>query len=301
MTDLAELVAIESRGMLPLEFYISRGLKNYCIQEESTELLCTTVVKSSLEAAGTGADEIAAVVLGIVTNGPALAEQQAMTAGLSAAGIGSVPLLMISPSEECSGFVAALEAARRTLCATGFAGKVLIIVSGRVMPGSSRIDPSTATILSDGIAACILSLEPGPFKLLAAFSHTSPELVPAAGPDATPGPDILRGYKNLKIVANRLYEYCQLEAECIEALFCTNGSLVYSAYSAAAAALSPDRAFQDTIPRFGHVHACDHVIGLAEYGRARGHKDGAVYMLLSWSPHVYGGVLVRSNMSGSLV
>ena len=60
--DIADLFQASSESGPPLEFYLGRGLKNYCLQEEITGDLYRSVVESTLENAGIGAGDVGAVI-----------------------------------------------------------------------------------------------------------------------------------------------------------------------------------------------------------------------------------------------
>jgi 3-oxoacyl-[acyl-carrier-protein] synthase III len=290
--DIADLFGASSGSAPSLDFYLSRGLKNYCIQEETTGDLYRPVIESALEDAGVGAGDIGAVIFNTATSPWTSAEELHLFAALADAGMGDVPLIGIG-LQSCSACPSALGIARQTLIDEEFNGHVLVLISGRVMPGESRMDAHAATIFSDGVAACIVSREPGAYELLAVRSHTNLKTARINPAGEKPGMSLVRSYNDLKLVATRLYADCGLSSRDIEVLFCTNGSFAYTALVAAAAGLPQERVYNDDIARFGHVHSCDNIISLVTYGEQIGHKQSAAYLLIGLSRYVFSGAILR--------
>ena len=206
--------------------------------------------------------------------------------------MGDVPLTGVG-LQSCSGFPTALGIARQALSETEPNRHVLVLMSGRVMPDVNRVNVHAATIFSDGVAACVVSREPAAFELLAVRSHTNLRTARIDPAGEKPGMSLLRSYGDLKLMAARLYADCNLSSRDIEILLCTNGSLAYTALAAAAAGVPKERAYDEDIPRFGHVHSCDNIISLLTYGQENGHKQGAVYLLIGLSRYVFSGAVLR--------
>ncbi len=75
--------------------------------------------------------------------------------------------------------------------------------------------------------------------------------------------------------------------------FGTSGSLMYLNLMAEATQVPLDRVYKQGLATYGHVHACDNLIGLKDYLETRGAQSGDHYMMLGWSPYVVSASVVR--------
>jgi len=103
---------------------------------------------------------------------------------------------------------------------------------------------------------------------------------------------LVRSHADISAVASKLYQIGEATASEIEGLLCTNGNLMYATFAGRAAGISEERLFTENVAAYGHVFSCDHLINLATYGNSKGFRKGGKYLLIGWSPYVFGGALV---------
>lgn len=288
---IRELFADNSAPTFDVEFYTGRGLENFCCQKADTMSVCTEVISDTLHKSRLSARQIDAAIIDNATWDSSRDEEFALFAGLRAAGIRDIPVVGLA-MQACSGLATALELGSLRINSINTSTFVLVLTSGRVLPGRNRIGANTGTIYSDGLATCILSPKESGFELLATTSHTN--LTDTSNtPTGREHADMMRGHANLSITSNKLYSLAGIDPSQISALFCTNGSMTYNMIAADAARISNDRVYSDDLARNAHVHSCDHLIGLENYGKLYGHKPDSIYLLLGWSPYVFSGALIR--------
>ena len=274
-----------------IEFFRARGLKRYCAQVESTAVMCASVVRDALFKSAVAPEQVGAVVIDADQWHCTAEDRIQMLESLYESGMSRVPVIGVG-LQTCSGCMTAIDIADRLLRTDTERRPVLILICGRVAPGTSRIDPRRATILSDGVAACIVSVTPGPLALLASTSHTSLDVVRAGVAGEKAAISVIRSCRDISAVSKVLYRASGVRPEQIEALFCTNGNLMYTTYAARAAGINCGRTYNQNVAEYGHVFSCDHLINLATYGTANAFRDGGKYMLIGWSPYVFSGAIV---------
>jgi 3-oxoacyl-[acyl-carrier-protein] synthase III len=274
-----------------INFFRERGLEHYCEQSEPTLLMCTTVVNESLRASSVVAGEIGAVVIDTANWHGTYSDQVQILESLYQCGLSRVPVIGLQ-LQGCSGAVTAIDVARRILKTESDPKPVLVLLCGRAGFDMPRVDVSRATILGDGVASCVVTETPGCFEILASSSVTSLDL---AGVERSLERDVamvMRSCENISAVTNGLYRAAGVGPEEVEKLFCTNGNLMYPRFAARAARVDSGRTYNDNIAAYGHVFSCDQLINLVTYGRENLFRIGKIYILIGWSPYVFGGALI---------
>lgn len=274
-----------------IEFFRARGLKHYCAQVESTAVMCAEVVRDTLRTSGVAPREVGTVVIDADQWHCTAEDRIQMLESLCECGITRVPVIGVG-LQTCSGCMTAIDVADRLLRTGRDQKPVLVLMCGRAAPGTSRIDLRRATILSDGVSSCIVSNRPGPFALLASTTHTNLERVRAGVAGEQAAMSLVRSYRDIAAVANDLYSAASAAPAQIEALFCTNGNLMYSTFAARAVGISGSRAYTDNVAAYGHVFSCDHMIDLVTCASAKTFQYGHKYMLIAWSPYVFSGAII---------
>lgn len=278
-------------GGTGIEFFRARGLRQYRAQAESTAAMCGVVVRECLRKAALSGVQIGAVIVDVDNWHCTPEDRVQMFESLHAAGIGRVPIVGLS-LQTCSGCMAAIQIADRLVRTDPDGRPVLILLCGRAAPGGSRIDLRRATILSDGVSACVVSGKPGSFAVLACTSQTNLEMVRTGTVGEKAAISLVRGYGDIAAVAKGLYGQTGVSPAEINGLFVTNGNLMYGSFAARAAGVSTERTYSDNIGVFGHVFSCDHLINIVTYGETKTFSQGEKYMLIGWSPYVFSGAIL---------
>lgn len=273
------------------QFFRERGLQNFCAQSESTLSMCRAAIDTALRDSGTDPRHVGTVVVDADYWHCSEEDITQILESLHLAGIPRVPILGLG-LQTCSGSMTALDLADRLLRTDPQSRPILILVCGRAAPGASRIDTLRSTILSDGVAACVMTSKPRGYQLLASTCYTTLDTVRTNVVGDKPVNSLLNSYGNIGSLSRILYDTAGIQGRQIEALFCTNGSLMYTRIAADAAGVRPDRVVNDNIPKFAHMFSCDQLIGLATYAEAGRFRPGAPYLLLAWSPYVFSGALL---------
>lgn len=274
-----------------IEFFRARGFKHYCAQVEPTVPMCTAVIRDSLRKSSVSPEHVGAVVIDSENWQCTDEDQIQLLESLYQVGISQVPVIGVT-LQACGGSIAAIDVANRFLRTEAAQRPVLVLICGRAVPGIRRANAGRATILSDGIAACVVSHTPGRFELLASKVYTSLEM---ARTDLTQEKDavtLVRSCANIAAIANSLYKAAAIESQQVAALFCTNGNLMYTSFAARAVRIAEARAYSDNVAAFGHVFSCDHLINLVTYGSDKGFQESGKYLLIGWSPYVFSGALI---------
>ena len=155
----------------------------------------------------------------------------------------------------------------------------------------SRLGPQGNLIFSDGAVSCLVSTKPGDFEILATESITNTHLgsLGRAGSMA----QFQGGVRELAEVSKRVLDKSGAKPKDLRAFFGTNAGVNHLKLMAQAARVPLDRVFYDDVPRNGHLHSCDGLISLKNYSMQHELTSGDLFMLLSWSPHVFCASLLR--------
>jgi 3-oxoacyl-[acyl-carrier-protein] synthase III len=288
---IEDLFAEPSAGDGDIDFFRTRGLRNYFEQVEPLGTMCTSVVDESLRKCSVDAEQLGAVVVDAEQWHCTSEDRIQLLESLDACGISGVPVIGLD-LQTCSGCLTALSVADRLHRTDRDRKPVLVLLCGRAAPGTSRVDFRRATILSDGVASCVVSSTPGSFALLASTTHTNLRMVRSGVAGEKAVVSVVRSHADLAAVANRLYALAEIHASQIDALLCTNGNLLYVTFAGRAAGVAEARIYTENVAAYGHVFSCDHLINLATYASFKPFLAGGKYLLIGWSPYVFGGAVV---------
>ena len=290
--SIEELFTASSTSVPDIEFFRARGLRHYCAQVKSLGSMCSAVIRESLRLCSLEPHQVGAVVIDSEQWHCVTEDRVQLLESLHACGLVQVAVIGIE-LQTCSGCLTALNVADRLVRTDCERRPVLVLVCGRVAPGSSRADLRRATVLSDGVASCVVSTAPlGPFALLASTNHTNLQMVRGGVAGEKAAISLVRSHADISSIASRLYRIGEVIAQEVQALLCTNGNLMYTTFAGRATGIPEERIYTENVAAYGHVFSCDHLINLATYGASKGFVEGGKYLLIGWSPYVFGGALV---------
>lgn len=291
IASIEELFGTTPADKVERDFFLARGLRNFCIQDRPLGTMCTEVVRESLEKCSLSPDDVGAVVVDSEQWHCTSEDRIQLLESLQGAGFEQVPVLGLE-LQTCSGVLTGIDIADRLVRAGHEQRPTLVLVCGRAAPGSKRADVRRATVWSDGVAACVVSARPGRFSIVASAAHTNLSMVRSGVAGEKAAVSVVRSHANICKVSRKLYEVAGVKGSDIDALLCTNGNLMYATFAGRATGVEQARIFTENIPIYGHVFSCDHLINLATYEKFRSFEKGGRYLLVGWSPYVFAGLLL---------
>jgi 3-oxoacyl-[acyl-carrier-protein] synthase III len=101
------------------------------------------------------------------------------------------------------------------------------------------------------------------------------------------------GIRELVEISKRVLDKARVKPSDIRAFFGTNAGVNHLKLMAQAARVPLDRVFYDDVPRNGHLHSCGGLISLKNYSMQHELTSGDLFLLLSWSPHVFCASVLR--------
>lgn len=288
---IEELFDSSPEGTAALNFFFARGLKYFRRQRAPVRDMLRECIAETLFKSGTRAEALGAVLVDIDAWCFSEADRLQIFESLHLSGFENVPVIGVG-LQSCSAAVTTLDLADRLVRTDEEHRPVLVLICGRPGPGENRIDDARKTILSDGVAACIVTAGRGEFQILS--SATSTDL--AAAREKARGGDqavsLVCNCSNITAVATEVYARAGVSADDIDQLFCSNGSSTYVNFAAEATEVGLGRVYSDDVATLGHVFSCDNLISLATYAERRSYRSGAKYMLIGWSAYVISGAIL---------
>jgi 3-oxoacyl-[acyl-carrier-protein] synthase-3 len=270
----------------------ARGLAHFCDDPRDAHHLCMESVVETLRKTGRAAASIDAIVVANSYAEWSLPEETALLSALHAAGFLRVPIVGVN-FQGCSAGNTALKIAGGLVAPPSDTKHVLVVVFGKRKKTTSRLTPDANILFSDGAVSCLVSSEGGTFEMLAARTMTNTGL---AATQWGPG-NFLKcfqaGTEEIRAITRDVYRDAGITANDVRMLFGTNGSSVYLNVIGAMAGIPMSRVYQADMAKFGHLHACDNLIGLENFGREHPPVAGEHYLLVSWTPHVFGASVLR--------
>jgi len=267
----------------------ANGLARFCENREPLASLCMAAAAETLELTSTRAQDIKAVVLA-GSNSDAIVsddDENNFFAALHELGITHSRVIGVSMLS-CSAYADAFTAASMAIASE--TGPALLIVFGE-RKKMSRIVAQGNMVFSDGAVSCLIGKETRGFEICASESLTDTGLgmLPRGGSLRHLGD----GVRDMYYLSNRLYERSGVRPDGLRAFFGINGGITQLRIMAQAAGLPLHLAYDADIPRFAHVHSCDGLISLRNYSRDNPLRGGDNFLLMSWSPHIVCGSILR--------
>jgi 3-oxoacyl-[acyl-carrier-protein] synthase-3 len=158
--------------------------------------------------------------------------------------------------QACTGMLGSLRLARALLLAEPDVGRVLCVTADRFPDGA--LYEQSYNLISDGAAACVVSAEPGGFRILAVHAVTNGALVMASD-DETVGSYFSYAHR----VIGETLAKCQLDASDIDYVVPQNTNGKAWQILARLLGIDPARVYMPSIAEVGHVISSDSLINLA--------------------------------------
>jgi 3-oxoacyl-[acyl-carrier-protein] synthase III len=285
---IAKLAEVEGVPPATIASLQSRGLCFYRDESRSVHEVLFEVASSSLAKAGCVVADIDCVVM---VNSPVDEEQLLKT--LSIAGFERAWLLGLG-YQDCGGSEAAMRIASDLILGGSRAQRILVVLYGKVAQDKDRIGWGGETIFSDGASAFVVSAAESGLEILSSEVLTNPKLpwFREIGPQAKYFEECLASMSG---VAKRALRLAGIDISNVSRVFATNGSTVYHGIIASALGISTSKIHTEDMAEFGHVFSSDGLIGLSNHLAASGILPGQYFMLVSWSPTVFGASILRHS------
>lgn len=283
---IATLPELEGAAPEVITSLLARGLQSFCAETRSMHEVLFTVASSSLEAAGCAVPDIDAILM---VNSPV--NEALLFKTLNLTGF-QRPWLLGLNFQDCGGCEAAMRVAGDLVARAGGMQRVLVVLYGKIPEGQSRIGWGGETVFSDGAAACVVSSEGSGLEIISSEVLTNPKLawIREAGSHTRYFEESLT---SMAAIARKALQRAGIDISAISRVFATNGSSVYHGIIASALGVPLERIHADDMADLGHVFSCDGLIGLQTYISAHGAQSGEYFMLISWSPFVFGATVLR--------
>jgi 3-oxoacyl-[acyl-carrier-protein] synthase III len=285
---LAALPDIEQAAPEAIASLQARGLHYFRDEARSMHEVLLAVASSSLESAGCVVSDIDGILM---VNSPL--NEELLVKTLSLTGFERTWLLGLS-FQDCGGCEAAMRVAGDLVRGAGRMRRLLVVLYGKVPKGESRIGWGGETVFSDGAAACVVSCQGNGLEIVSSEVRTNPKLpwIREVGSQARYFEESLA---SMAAVSSQALRLAGIAVSAISRVFATNGSSVYHGIIASAIGVPPERIHTQDMADLGHVFSCDGLIGLQNYISARGAQSGEYFMLVSWSPFVFGATVLRQT------
>lgn len=221
---------------------------------------------------------IDAAVLTSPTNIADSASQESLLSMLADFGLERVRFVHVS-GNECADVLVAIEYASGLLASQG-AGRVLVLTANDYRYFSSRYAESAIVAFGDGAAGCLLSGNPGPYRVLGFWYETDQRL-------SQHRPDPRDQVKAIACLSNRVVQrtltLSAMRIEDCEAIVCANMNTHYSRFIAGLLDVPLERIFTCNVGRFGHISDSDYLINLASLcgDQTRTFRPGAKVLVIA--------------------
>jgi 3-oxoacyl-[acyl-carrier-protein] synthase III len=254
-----------------------RGFERFLRQTENPVDVWSACATAAINEAGIKPDDIDLVLIA--------ASSHLLQTGLHAlqlTGVGRSKVLGISLQDCCAGIVAVSIAAELALRENN--SRHILAIVPWVSPDAARVEQNRDIVFSDGTIAFVVSNKKGDFEIVASEYSTDPKLAALErDPSRKPG-YLLAGLDNIQSTAERTLQKSGIHASSLRAVFCTNGNSVFQD-AIGMATSTRELVYKDTFSRFGHVLACDELLGLKTYTEEIPTRDGDLFLLISWAPY----------------
>jgi 3-oxoacyl-[acyl-carrier-protein] synthase-3 len=271
-----------------MNLFRERGLERYCDDDRPLSEACIATVLLTLEKTSLRPSQIDAIVFANSSSSWTSAEEKDLLGAFAAAGFDRKIILGLH-MQACSALNCALRVASDMLRQS--TGKnVLVVVFGRAKGPGERVGP--ATVFSDGAASCVVSSERGPFHILASEALTTPNLASLPFGDARL---MTLAYKELCHMARSILAKTHIAPAQLRGVFGSNTNCGSLELIAEAAGVNQRTIYKEDLSKYGHVFACDNLIGLTNFCSTQKVLLGEYFLLLSWSPYVVGASLLCAS------
>ena len=132
----------------------------------------------------------------------------------------------------------------------------------------------------------------GSFQVLASEALTTPSLASLPFGDATL---MTLAYKELCNMASSILAKTHVAPAQLRGVFGSNINCGSLELIGEAAGVNQGTVYKDDLSKYGHVFACDNLIGLANFCAHQKVRLGEHFLLLSWSPYVVGASVLCAS------
>jgi 3-oxoacyl-[acyl-carrier-protein] synthase III len=301
--ELGELVSLDGLAELKkqeglVETLNALGLESYALSDRSAAELALTAASRTLRRASVMPRDIDVLVYATSS----LSDQYALREGIANLVL-EIGLQHAYPMgvflSGCANFHSALRIAR-SLVRSGDAAHVLLVTTDKVPDGVSRMVPPNVSVASDGAASCIVSASSDlEFEVMSVCQHVAPDLVRQCNFDASANfTAYLQGFAaGLKRTQEATLAAAELEPEKISKLVLNNYNLSIVRLFRSQLGIPIERMYLRNIARFAHAIASDNLINLSDHVAAEGTLEHEHSLLLSAGPVMWGGAVLRSNVT----
>jgi 3-oxoacyl-[acyl-carrier-protein] synthase III len=255
----------------------SHGFVQYLRETDDPQKVLSACASNAMHDAGITPEKIDQIIITTSSDLFEIALQ-----GLQLADLGRSRLLGIS-LQDCCGGIATITVASELVSKQNESKHILCIIP-YACPDSARLGQNRDMLFSDGTIAFIVSNEQGDFEILASEFSTDPSLLDLECNPSQRAAYLLAGLDNLHSTAQRALRNAGILSSSLRAVFCTNGNSVFQD-AIGMSTSTRELIYKDTFARFGHVLACDELIGLKAYTNENPTHYGDLFLLLSWAPY----------------
>jgi 3-oxoacyl-[acyl-carrier-protein] synthase III len=284
VAELSELTDIGISEDIIAELRL-RGFERFLRETNDPPGVWSTCASAAIHQARIKPDVIDFVLMAVSSH---LLEAALQTVQL--AGLGRCRLLGISLQDCCTG-IAAISVASELACRENESRRILAIIPC-IRSDSTRLGRNHDVLFSDGTIAFVVSNTEGDFEILASECSTDPSLIDLKRNTSQKPAYLLAGLDNLQTTAERTLRNAGVQSSSLKAVFCTNANSVFQD-AIGMATSTREIIYKDTFLRFGHVLACDELLGLKDYMEEQRISDGDLFLLLSWAPYTTAACVLR--------
>jgi 3-oxoacyl-[acyl-carrier-protein] synthase III len=264
-----------------------RGLTRFLQEERDPVDVWSTCASDSINMAGLSVNEVDVVLLSNVLPEPDVGFRM-----LQQTGIGKAQLLKLA-MQDCGACSSVVAVASAMVCESGRAKRLLGLVSWYgSAPGSSRIGPNGDTLFGDGTVSFIISNVRGDFEILATEQRAEPDLFDLERDSAKKSNYLLASLDNLQSTAERALGAADIKVSDLRAVFCTNANSVFQDAIGLATSTN-DIIYRKPLMSFGHVLACDELLGLKTYQEENLTHAGDTFLLVAWGPYTASACVLK--------
>lgn len=264
-----------SAGLLGYEYFYESNLAS----EESI----SRAISRTLAATGVSARDVQMLIMASA-DVSFLADRQLLPRLLQRLGLSSALPLTIT-SQECTGLLSAIHLAHSYVRGKSFSN-ILVVSCDRARDDVQRIQ--TFGVVSDAVAACVVSSSGGMDFLVKGFSH-------ASDLRGMRGEDDFANRKSLTIAGtDKVFAGSGTSLADVKKVFGTNFFKPVAKYNASALGLVEHQLYMERAPEFGHCLCADPLLNLGVYLDSEQDCDrGDLFLLQAYAPGFLASMLVE--------
>jgi 3-oxoacyl-[acyl-carrier-protein] synthase-3 len=194
---------------------------------------------------------------------------------------------------ECANLLVALSVAADSL-RQGRSRRVLVVTADKVRDGETRIVPPEVSVASDAAASVLVTLDAGPYELLATDRYMIPlAFERAAHENFTQY--LKTSARGIYVIAERTLAAVGKRAEDFSRLITNNYNLSVSKLFATQSGFDLDRVYTANIARYGHGFGADNLVNLADCAGENPPLPDDLFCLLASGPNMWATAVLRKT------